>query len=367
MNETRGIKAFRRTLSRRIFLRFLGTVMLYTIAILALLGVAWLFYYGVGWHYVWVDRLAHMLFGDFSGVLFATALILIVGWVVIFFFYWNRTLRYLEDLVSATETICVSQEQASLPEDLMEVERWLNDIQRTAQRNARAAQESEQRKNDLVVYLAHDLKTPLTSVIGYLTLLTDESDISPELRQKYLSIALDRANRLETLINEFFEIARFSLTNLPIDPGRIDLGLMLEQVLYEFQPMLQEKKLHGKLSAPDGLYLLCDGNQIQRVFDNLLRNAVNYCYPGTDILVIASEQENGVHIQFLNHGVSIRQDKLERLFDQFYRLDSARATQTGGSGLGLAIAKEIVEQHGGTITAHCEGELISFEVVLPKM
>lgn len=367
MNGAHGLKAFRRTLSRRIFLRFLGAVVLYTVALFLLLGLAWLFYYSIGQQIDWVDRLAHMLFGNVTGVLFAAVLLLIIGWVILFFYYWNRTLRYLEDLVEATETVCVTQEQVSLPEEMVEVERRLNDIQRTAQRNARAAQEAEQKKNDLVVYLAHDLKTPLTSVIGYLTLLTDERDVSPELRQKYLSVALDRANRLEELINEFFEIARFSLANLPLDPGRIDLSLMLEQIVYEFQPMLQEKSLTCKLSAPPGLVVLCDGNKIQRVFDNLLRNAVNYCYPNTEIVVIASDRDNGIHVQVLNHGAPIRQDKLERLFEQFYRLDSARTSQTGGSGLGLAISKEIVEQHGGTIAAHCDGELISFEVTLPKL
>jgi len=367
LNEAHGLKAFRRTLTRRIFLRFLGSVVLYTLAVFFLLGLAWLFYYSFGWRISWVDRLAHALFGDTAGVLFAAALAIIIGWIAFFLYYWNRTLRYLEDLVNATETVCVTQEQVSLPDELLEVERRLNDIQRTAQRNARAAQEAEQKKNDLVVYLAHDLKTPLTSVIGYLTLLTDESEISPELRQKYLSVALDRANRLEELINEFFEIARFNLSNIPLDQGRIDLSLMLEQIVYEFQPMLREKGLTCKLSAPPGLILLCDGNKMRRVFDNLLRNAVNYCYPHTEIVVIASQQSDGIHVQVLNHGAPIRPDKLERLFEQFYRLDSARATQTGGSGLGLAISKEIVEQHGGTITAHCDGELISFEVILPEM
>lgn len=367
MNEAHGLKAFRRTLSRRIFLRFLVTVALYTIVVFLFFGAAWLFYYGIGQRFLWINWLAHTLFGNMSGVLIATILVLIIGYLAIFFAYWNRTMRYLEDLVSATETICFTQERVSLPEDLVEVERHLNDIQRTAQRNARAVQESEQRKNDLVVYLAHDLKTPLTSVIGYLTLLTDEPDISPELREKYLSVALSRANRLEFLINEFFEIARFSLTTLPLNPGRIDLKLMLEQILYEFQPILREKHLSCKLSAPPALTVMCDGNQMQRVFDNLLRNAANYCYPETEILIIASEQDDGIHVQFLNRGTPIRSDKLDKLFEQFYRMDSARATQTGGSGLGLAIAKEIVEQHGGSITAHCDGDLISFEVILPKL
>lgn len=366
-NRKNWKKSFRRTLSRRIFLRFLGALCLYTLAVLLMLGVAFVFYYALGHRINWVFRLTHWLFGDFNGLLSWMAVALVTGYLAIFFYYWSRTLRYLEDMVTATETICTTQEPVKLPEELTEVEYRLNQLQWEAQRNARAAREAEQRKNDLVVYLAHDLKTPLTSVIGYLSLLTDEQNISPELQEKYLRVALDRAYRLEDLINEFFDIARFSLTNLPLDLGRVDLTRLLEQTTFEFQPMLREKRLTCKLSAQPGILVWGDGDKLQRVFDNLLRNAVNYSYADTEIVVIASRQADSAHIQVLNHGDPIRQDKLERLFDQFYRLDSARASGTGGSGLGLAIAKSIVEQHGGNISAHCDGELISFEVTLPAL
>ncbi len=360
-------QTLRRTLSRRILFRFVGAVMLYTLALLAAAGVLFLLYYSVAWRVEWIDRLAHALFGDVTGFVLSVILLLILGYGGLFFHYWNRTLRYLEDLVAATETVCTTGESVVLPEDLIEVEHRLNDIQREAQRNALAAQEAEQRKNDLVVYLAHDLKTPLTSVIGYLSLLTEEQEISPALREKYLGVALDRAYRLEDLINEFFEIARFSLTNLPLDLGRVDLSRMLEQIVYEFQPMLTEKHLTCKLSAPPEIQLLCDGNKLQRVFDNLLRNAVNYSYPDSEIVVIASTVEDRVCVQVINHGDPIRPEKLERLFEQFYRLDEARTSGTGGSGLGLAIAKEIVEQHGGEIQAYSDGGMISFTVELPML
>lgn len=340
---------------------------MYTLAVFLMLGVAFVFYYAIGHYIDWMFNLSHWLFGDFYGVLSWVGMALVVGYVGIFLYYWSRTLRYLEDLVTATETICATQEPVKLPEELTEVEYRLNQIQWETQRNARAAQEAEQRKNDLVVYLAHDLKTPLTSVIGYLSLLTDEREISSELREKYLNVALDRAYRLEDLINEFFDIARFSLTNLPLDLGRMDLTRLLEQATFEFQPMLREKHLTCKLSAQPGLLVWGDGDKLQRVFDNLLRNAVNYSYADTEIVVMASQQEGNAYVQVFNHGDPIRQDKLDRLFDQFYRLDSARASGTGGSGLGLAIAKSIVEQHGGTISAHSDGELISFEVVLPAL
>lgn len=214
------------------------------------------------------------------------------------------------------------------------------------------------------MYLAHDLKTPLSSVIGYLTLLYDEGEISPELREKYLSIALDKAERLEDLINEFFEITRFNLSEITLQYGRIDLTRLLEQLVFEFKPMLREKKLTCDLQAPEDLALRCDGDKLQRVFDNLLRNAVLYSYPDTNITITAAREGSRIMIRFRNRGDTIPEEKLSRIFEQFYRLDAARSSG-GGAGLGLAIAEQIVELHGGTITAQSAEELIEFTVILP--
>ena len=213
--------------------------------------------------------------------------------------------------------------------------------------------------------LAHDLKTPLASVIGYLNLLHDERQISEELREKYLSISLNKAERLEDLINEFFEIARFNLSTITLQYSRINLTRLLEQLIYEFKPMLQEKNLSCQLSIAEDVMLRCDADKIQRVFDNLFRNAIIYSFENTAIDIVATEQADKLRISFINHGDTIPEEKLDRIFEQFYRLDTARSTKSGGAGLGLAIAKQIVELHGGTITAKSEQERDEFEVILP--
>ena len=217
------------------------------------------------------------------------------------------------------------------------------------------------------MYLAHDLKTPLTSVIGYLTLLRDEQEISPQLREKYLSISLDKAERLEELINEFFEITRFNLSNIELQFSRINLTRMLEQLVFEFQPMLNEKQLHCTLTAAPDIMLKCDVNKFQRVFDNLLRNAVFYSFEGSEISITAEKSDTSTVVQFVNHGDTIPPENLERLFEQFFRLDPSRGTNSGGAGLGLAIAKQITELHGGSITAKSENELIEFTVTIPVL
>ncbi|MFR4798362.1 MAG: sensor histidine kinase, partial [Lentihominibacter sp.] len=241
----------------------------------------------------------------------------------------------------------------------------LNLFREQALRNERAAREAEQRKNDLIVYLAHDLKTPLTSVIGYLSLLRDEPQISSDIRAKYTGIALEKAQRLEDLINEFFDITRFNLSTPALEEEPTNLSRMLEQISYEFNPILSEKNLSLDTDIAPDIEILCDRNKMERVFDNLIRNAINYSYPNTRINLTMSPGKIGIDIIVSNHGKTIPADKLDRIFEQFFRLDSSRSTSTGGSGLGLAISKEIVELHGGLISASSENEMITLTVTLP--
>ena len=292
--------------------------------------------------------------------------IFIVGWFIITYYFISQPLRYLDELLAASEKLASPDEQPILlPEPLKSIQDELNQVREDALRNARLAREAEQRKNDLIVYLAHDLKTPLTSVVGYLNLLQDEPDISPKTRARYTGIALDKALRLEDLINEFFEITRFNLTSLSLETEQVNVSRMLEQMADEFRPILSEKSLSWEIQISPDLKIICDAGKLERVFDNLFRNAVNYSYPGSAIHLALSPEYSGVRICVKNHGRTIPPEKRERIFDQFFRLDSSRSSATGGAGLGLAIAKEIVELHGGKIFAESAEESVAFTVLLP--
>lgn len=293
--------------------------------------------------------------------------VILVGWTIITYRFFQRPLRYLDEVVSASEQLAQPNSvPIVLPAVMKNVQDELNLVREQALRNAMAAKEAEQRKNDLVVYLAHDLKTPLTSVIGYLTLLRDEPQISQELRAKYDGIALDKAERLEDLINEFFDITRFNLTKLTLEPESVNLTRMLEQITFEFTPVLTEKSLSWDLHLAPGVQIICDPDKLERVFDNLIRNAINYSCPDTAISLAMEQSDAHVMVRTENHGKTIPPEKLARIFEQFFRLDTARSSSTGGSGLGLAIAKEIVELHGGTIAAESADEHIAFTVTLPR-
>lgn len=235
------------------------------------------------------------------------------------------------------------------------------DIQR------RAAEQEQKRKKDLVAFLAHDLKTPLTSVVGYLTLLRDKPSLYPAERERYTAVALEKAQRLEELLGEFFDISRMELHQ---DEGRRDavqLTLLLEQITDEFYPLLGDKGLKLEADIAPGLVTVGDADKLARVFDNVLRNAVSYSHEGGAIRLSADLEEGSVHIRIANRGLGIPEKELSNIFDRFYRLDAARSTRTGGAGLGLAIAKEIVDDHGGSIAAESNGADTVFHIVLPAL
>lgn len=360
------MKQFRQALSIRILMQFIAAVVIFAMSIFAIYLFAEFIFSQFTWY---ASNPIYPLLHWFNiNMKLIIVLLCVIGYIIIFVRYWIKTLGYLENVIQATENIYDSNDDLiELPAELKEVESQMNQIKLKVRHNERAAKEAEQRKNDLVVYLAHDLKTPLTSVIGYLTLLRDESQISEELRQKYLSISLEKAERLEELINEFFEITRFNLSNLTLEISRVNLTRMLEQITYEFKPIFFEKGLQCTLTALPDITIKCDANKMQRVFDNLIRNAVNYSFENSVIEIAVVQNNNDVKLKFVNQGNTIPKEKLNRIFEQFYRLDTSRTTKTGGAGLGLAIAKEIVELHHGTITSFSENEIIVFEVIIPYL
>lgn len=286
--------------------------------------------------------------------------------LILFAVQKRKLLICLGTVADAVDEIgCEKEEKVKLPDELSDIQTVVDQAEERFKEKETEAREAEQRKNDLIVYLAHDLKTPIASVIGYLTLLRDEKQISPELHQHYVETALNGAERLDDLINEFFEITRFTTSHVTLKYQKINLTWMLEQIVSEFKPLLRKKHLTCHLDVPQNVPLWCDPDKMERVFDNLLRNAINYSYPETEISIKVTVAEE-IRLVFGNHGRTISKEQLERIFEQFYRLDAERSSSTGGSGLGLAIAREIVELHHGKIWAESKAEEIRFFVCVPS-
>ena len=260
----------------------------------------------------------------------------------------------------------------NLDGDYLEVEGAINRVRERERQSAQALTDEARRKDDLVTYLAHDLKTPLASVVGYLSLLQEAPDLPVEQRVRFTGVALDKAHRLDALIEEFFDITRFDFHDIVLTRGYVDLGLMLAQVADEFYPILSDQRKDASIEVEPGLTVLVDGDKMARVFNNIMKNAIAYSYEGSTIRVSADREHDAatgaacVRIRFENQGDPIPAPKLKVIFEKFYRLDAARATNRGGAGLGLAIAKEIVNAHGGAIECISTPEHTVFTITLPE-
>lgn len=255
---------------------------------------------------------------------------------------------------------------ANLDGTFLEVEGAINRVRNRERQVADALRDEARRKDDLVTYLAHDLKTPLASVVGYLSLLEEAPDLPVEQRARFTGIALDKAHRLDALIEEFFDITRFDFHDIVLTRGYVDLALLLAQVADEFYPILTEQGKSVEVEATASLIVLIDGDKMARVFNNVMKNAIAYSYEGSTIRIFAEQTPDSVVVRFENQGDPIPAPKLGMIFEKFYRLDAARATNRGGAGLGLAIAKEIVSAHGGTISCASTPEATVFTIELPN-
>lgn len=256
--------------------------------------------------------------------------------------------------------------EIQLSKGLSATEQHLHILQQAMEKRLFREQLAEQQKNDLVMYLAHDIRTPLTSVIGYLSLLDEAKDMPPEQRDKYTHITLEKAYKLEKMIDEFFEIARYSLQQIQLKQENVDLCYMLVQLTDELLPILAKNGNKAVLQMEnEDLLVYADPEKLARVFNNILKNAAVYSTPNTEIVISAKECNGMIEIAFFNQGQEIPPEKLEKLFDKFYRTDEARTGNSGGAGLGLAIAKQIITLHGGTICAKSEDNTVTIIVTIP--
>ena len=347
-----------------ISLTIMGIIMIILAESRAIFDFQWL--YNIFPHlYDLLDNIYELVFerAYFIFIIFGTTLIIVLS---LLYKLLNKIFSYVFAVSeSADKLFDKNVEYINLPPEMVEVEKKLNHFKTEAIKNERLARENEQKKDELIVYLAHDIKTPLTSMIGYLSLLSEIKDMPQEQRNRYIGIALDKSYRLEYLINELFDVARFNSEKIVLEKEEINLNLMLEQIADDFYPTLKEINKKINFTSDEKTILYADPDKLSRVFNNLIKNAVNYSKENTDIDISIMTKENQATVKITNKGKQIPKEKLDKIFEKFYRLDSSRTSKTGGSGLGLAIAKEIVELHGGRIYAESDMKETTFCVTLP--
>lgn len=347
-----------------ISLTIMGIIMIILAESRAIFDFQWL--YNIFPHlYDLLDNIYELVFerAYFIFIIFGTTLIIVLS---LLYKLLNKIFSYVFAVSeSADKLFDKNVEYINLPPEMVEVEKKLNHFKTETIKNERLARENEQKKDELIVYLAHDIKTLLTSMIGYLSLLSEIKDMPQEQRNRYIDIALDKSYRLEDLINELFDVARFNSEKIVLEKEEINLNLMLEQIADDFYPTLKEMNKKINFTSDEKTILYADPDKLSRVFNNLIKNAVNYSKENTDIDISILNKENQATVKITNKGKQIPKEKLDKIFEKFYRLDSSRTSKTGGSGLGLAIAKEIVELHGGRIYAESDMKETTFSVILP--
>lgn len=362
-------------MERKLFFRFTIYILLIALALFLFYRFAW---QGKGGDAVvsflensyWMDHesafnLYHLtLRTNFQWI---AGIVLIAAFLVLYRRSLKWFSRYLHEIDHGLDGLTTKQDEiVGLSPEIMPIEQRMVTLRQTIEQREMEARLAEQRKNDMVTYLAHDIRTPLTSVIGYLSLLDEAPDMTLEQKAKYIHITLDKAKRLEKLVNEFFEITRYNLQQIVLRKEQVDLYYLLVQMKEELYPLVVEKNVTIAVHADESLVVYADRARLARVLNNVMKNAASYCAPETQIEVNARQREDlAIEIAVRNQGPTIPAAELKDIFDKFYRLDESRGTETGGSGLGLAIAKEIVTLHGGEISATSQDHITEFAIVIP--
>ena len=303
--------------------------------------------------------------------------------LVIFFDLMNITLKYLGNLSEAIQEVTNGDYNIEVPieydDELGLLAANINALAKTLadkeiegailKENERLAfdaeRNAEKQKNDLITNVAHDLRTPLTTIVGYLELIKNNDQLDKEDIKKYSTVAYEKSKRLQSMMDDLFEFTSLDQANVKVHMTTINISELILQIVDEFYPTFQEHNLKPTLhvSQPN-LLIHGDGQLLARVFDNLLSNAVKYGEDNNDIKIEVLNDEQTVTIKIMNYGNPIAKEDLPYIFDKFYQGDSSHSSE--GNGLGLALVKKIVELHHGTITVNSHPlQGSSFMVTLP--
>ena len=306
-----------------------------------------------------IETIVVLLFALFGIILF----------VVLFWLFQKKSYDYIKQIQDAVRNIAAGDLNTRLEikedDEFSEIAMNLNSMTDELQKLMDREREVERSKNELITNVAHDLRTPLTSIIGYMELLKAKTDLPDETRNQYINIAYTKAKKLEKLIEDLFGFTKLNYGKIAMKVEKVDVIKLISQLMDEFYPTFNDKHLEYELTTnvPSAI-ITADGNLLARLFDNLLANAIKYGSDGKRIDVKINADEENVRVAVINYGKVIPEEELPYLFDKFYRVEQSRSVKTGGTGLGLAIAKNIVDMHGGTIAVESDLKGTRFIVTL---
>jgi signal transduction histidine kinase len=291
---------------------------------------------------------------------------------VIFLIAINGRIKYLKYISKSVTNIKTQQYLNPIEikgnDEISQLAEDINTMSERLKENYEKEKEQEEAKNELIVAVSHDLKTPLTSIIGYLELLNNGKDNLEKEQQEFLEIAFEKSKNLKKLIEELFEYTKLSNNYMKLNKVPFNVAVLVNQIVGEHVLFLSEKNINVEIEcAKNELICEIDIQKFIRVIENLIINAEKYSYKDSTFKIVMWEEDKNIKLSFINEGHNISKDDLVKIFDEMYRIDKSRNAEIEGSGLGLPISKKIIQLHGGKIWAECDGTKIYFNIELPKV
>lgn len=303
---------------------------------------------------------------------FQIMLMVIAGisvFLLCFTFLMNNVVRYVKEITRGIGQIADGDLSAQIDvrgnDELTMIARSLNEMTGKLEQLMDREREAERSKNELITSVAHDLRTPLTSILGYMEYLSMGQKLDEVTRDKYIHVVYLKAKRLQKLIEDLFSFTKLNYGKIAMKIGKVDIVMLLNQLLEDFYPSFEEKNMECEFCCKEnGILIDADGNLLARLFDNLINNAVKYGAEGKLIRVEIQKEHEQVIVRVINYGYVIPKEDLNKIFNKFYRVEQSRSENTGGTGLGLAIVKNVVDMHRGKISVKSSLDGTVFEVRL---
>ncbi len=300
------------------------------------------------------------------------ALVGVVVFLASFLLQMDSVIQYVNEITKGIYRIADGDLETVIEpkgeDELTYIANSLNDMTEKLKDLMEKERIAERTKNELITNVAHDLRTPLTSIIGYMGFLSNDEKLEEAVQKRYIAIVYQKAKRLEKLIEDLFSFTKLNYGKIAMKVEKVDLVMLLNQLLDDFYPSFENHNLTEEfVSNQSSIILDGDGNLLARLFDNLINNAIKYGSEGKVIRVEVEEEQEQVIVKIINYGYIIPQKDLELIFNKFYRVEQSRSENTGGTGLGLAIVKNVVDMHRGKISVKSSLDGTEFEVILNKV
>ncbi len=308
-----------------------------------------------------------------SGFMFVLVLVAIVLGVILFITYFlvltKKFVIYLEEIERGITELSTGNFNSRIKikneDEFALIASKLNKMADDIKSLIENDRKNENTKNELITSVAHDLRTPLTSVIGYLELVSVKSKLDTEVKQRYIEIAYHKSKHLEKLIEDLFAYTKFTFGEVTPELSHIDMVKFMNQLVDEFYPSFVEFGLdYDFITDEQRAVVYGDGNLLARAFGNLISNAIKYGKDGKRVEIKLHKESDRVVVSVINYGKLIPEEDLDRIFERFYRVENSRSNETGGTGLGLAIAKSIIDMHDGTIAVKSDLNGTVFQVMI---